>query len=270
MAPIQVHTTSLTVILTVVVQQLVSDAVHNHTHTHTLRYAARSASQQLSRGSDAQKTLQSMLNDGSEEYRQELFAYMATDPVFEPQQEAAGLDVQRDLAMRRLHKLSESGMLQVGFLDSAPLKFFQFHEAVGTMDGSTGTKLTGTRVTVQAGQASCTRPVYLTHLLPLSFVAVQYNLFGGTLLRLGTERHHAAYLKHVDSLDTMGCFALTERGYGNNTVEMRTEARLDRATDEWIVHSPEPASHKYWITNGAKHVCLHSRTPTLHSNHIIG
>jgi acyl-CoA oxidase len=44
-------------------------------------------------------------------------------------------------------------------------------------------------------------------------LTVQFNLFGGTLLKLGTERHEK-YLKGVDDLSVMGCFGLTELGYG--------------------------------------------------------
>lgn len=50
---------------------------------------------------------------------------------------------------------------------------------------------------------------------------VQYNLFGGSLFALGTERHKRI-LEGVDTLDTIGCFALTELGFGNNAVEMET------------------------------------------------
>ncbi len=48
-------------------------------------------------------------------------------------------------------------------------------------------------------------------------LTVQYNLFGGTLYTLGTERHMKV-AEGVDTLDTIGCFALTELGYGNNAV----------------------------------------------------
>jgi len=77
------------------------------------------------------------------------------------------------------------------------LRVFANHEMAGMVDGSFATKLT-----------------------------VQYNLFGGTLATLGTDRH-----KHIsggiDTLDTIGCFALTELGYGNNAIEMETTATWD-------------------------------------------
>lgn len=36
----------------------------------------------------------------------------------------------------------------------------------------------------------------------------------GTVLKLGTKVHHDQLLKGIDSLDAVGCFALTELGYG--------------------------------------------------------
>lgn len=42
-------------------------------------------------------------------------------------------------------------------------------------------------------------------------------MFGGTVFTLGTERH-LAVAEGVDNLSTIGCFALTELGYGDNAV----------------------------------------------------
>lgn len=39
----------------------------------------------------------------------------------------------------------------------------------------------------------------------------------GTVLKLGTKFHHDKVLKGIDSLDAVGCFALTELGYGMHT-----------------------------------------------------
>jgi hypothetical protein len=45
------------------------------------------------------------------------------------------------------------------------------------------------------------------------------------MISLGTERHRK-YLKEIDEMKVVGCFALTELGYGNNAVEMETRAGL--------------------------------------------
>ena len=81
-------------------------------------------------------------------------------------------------------------------------------------------------------------------------MTVQFNLFGGTMLKLGTERHRWL-LKGIDSLNDIGCFALTELGYGNNAIEMETTAVYDHAKKEIIINTPSTLAQKYWITNSA-------------------
>lgn len=60
-------------------------------------------------------------------------------------------------------------------------------------------------------------------------------------------------LEGIDNLNDIGCFGLTELGYGNNAVEMETTAEFDPETKEFIVDTPHPLAQKYWITNGAVH-----------------
>ena len=57
----------------------------------------------------------------------------------------------------------------------------------------------------------------------------------------------------IDTLKDVGCFGLTELGYGNNAVEMETTATYDKQTQEFIVNTPTTVAQKYWITNGALH-----------------
>eukprot|EP00164_Ancoracysta_twista_P000973 GFYU01001273.1.p1 GENE.GFYU01001273.1~~GFYU01001273.1.p1 ORF type:complete len:652 (+),score=214.94 GFYU01001273.1:136-2091(+) len=134
------------------------------------------------------------------------------------------LDEERELALKRLQKITENKLISVkDFLDN-PHRIYAAHEVTGMMDGSTATKMT-----------------------------VQFNLFGGTVLKLGTAKHHGDFLDRIDNLDAMGCFGLTELGYGNNAVEMETTATYDSKTDELIVNTPSTKAQKYWITNGAIH-----------------
>ncbi len=48
----------------------------------------------------------------------------------------------------------------------------------------------------------------------------------------------------IDTLDDVGCFGLTELGFGNNAVEMQTTAIYDKNSKEWIVNTPNPLAQK--------------------------
>jgi hypothetical protein len=39
-------------------------------------------------------------------------------------------------------------------------------------------------------------------------------LSAGTVLKLGTEKHHQGLLRGIDNMTEVGCFALTELGFG--------------------------------------------------------
>jgi acyl-CoA oxidase len=81
---------------------------------------------------------------------------------------------------------------------------------------------------------------------------VQWGLFGGAILHLGTERHHAAYLPGLQSLELMGCFAMTEYGHGSDVANVRTSATYDPSTDEFEIHTPDVGARKEYIGNAAR------------------
>lgn len=83
-------------------------------------------------------------------------------------------------------------------------------------------------------------------------LGVQWGLFGGAIQALGTERHHAAYLPGVMSLEIPGCFAMTETGHGSDVQGLRTTATFDPDTDEFVVHTPDEAARKDYIGNAAR------------------
>lgn len=81
---------------------------------------------------------------------------------------------------------------------------------------------------------------------------VQFGLFGGAVLHLGTRRHHEAYLKDITSLRLPGCFAMTETGHGSNVQQLETTATYDDATGEFVVHTPHDGARKDYIGNAAR------------------
>jgi acyl-CoA oxidase len=82
---------------------------------------------------------------------------------------------------------------------------------------------------------------------------VQWGLFGGAILHLGTGRHHERYLADVMSLDLLGCFAMTETGHGSDVQSIRTTATYDPASDEFVVETPDDDAVKDYIGNAAAH-----------------
>merc|ERR1719354_233420 len=158
-------------------------------------------------------------NDNIEKRRK--FKEFLKDEIFIPRFNLT-LPQEREIALKRLQKVS-GDWISVYDFERNPLNVFAAHEICGMIDGSFATKLT-----------------------------VQFNLFGGTMIKLGTERHRKL-LPAIDSLDAVGCFGLTELGYGNNAVEMETTSTWDNATKEWIINTPSTVAQKYWITNGAVH-----------------
>ena len=145
------------------------------------------------------------------------------DDLFTPKYNIS-LDEERDLAYQRLKKVCDLKTVSVKDFWTNPKNIFTVHELNGMADGSLCTKFT-----------------------------VQFNLFGGTVLKLGTGKHHDLLCDGIDSLEKVGCFGLTELGYGNNAVEMETTATYDPDTKEFIINTPSTKAQKYWITNGAVH-----------------
>ena len=95
---------------------------------------------------------------------------------------------------------------------------------------------------------------------------VQFGLWGGSVLQLGTERHHRAYLEGIGTLDLPGCFAMTETGHGSNVRDLQTVARYEADQQEFVVHTPCLDARKDWIGNAA----LHGRMATVFAQLEVG
>mmetsp|Transcript_19293 Transcript_19293/g.29589 ORF Transcript_19293/g.29589 Transcript_19293/m.29589 type:complete len:410 (-) Transcript_19293:718-1947(-) len=154
--------------------------------------------------------------------KQKWDALFKSNPVFLPKYDLT-LDQQRQLAYDRIKTVSDARLFSIFDFQNDPVNLFTAHEQLAQVDGSLATKFT-----------------------------VQFNLFGGSLMALHTDRH-LPFMRKVDSLEHMGCFCFTELGYGNNAPKMETTATYDKASDSFTIHSPSTLSQKYWITNGACH-----------------
>jgi acyl-CoA oxidase len=97
-------------------------------------------------------------------------------------------------------------------------------------------------------------------------VGVQFGLWGGVVQQLGTELHHARYLKDIATLDLPGCFAMTEAGHGSNVQALRTTATYDPAAMEFIINTPDDDARKEYIGNAA----CHGRMAAVFAQLIVG
>jgi acyl-CoA oxidase len=82
---------------------------------------------------------------------------------------------------------------------------------------------------------------------------VQFGLFAGAILQLGTARHHDKYLADAINGRLLGCFAMTETGHGSNVQALGTTATYDVVTQEFVIHTPDAAARKDYIGNAARH-----------------
>jgi acyl-CoA oxidase len=89
---------------------------------------------------------------------------------------------------------------------------------------------------------------------------VQFGLFGGAILQLGTRRHHDAYLRDLVTGKLLGCFAMTETGHGSNVQALGTVATYDAGAGEFVITTPVDElgeeSRKDYIGNAARHARL--------------
>ena len=93
---------------------------------------------------------------------------------------------------------------------------------------------------------------------------VQFGLFGGSVLWLGTKKHHDKYLKDIGTLAIPGCFAMTETGHGSNVRGLQTTATYDSDKKEFIINTPTHQDGKEYIGNA-----LHSKMASVFAQLIV-
>src|SRR4029077_8434395 len=69
-------------------------------------------------------------------------------------------------------------------------------------------------------------------------VGVQFGLFGGAVLHLGTAQQHERLPGDIARLELPGCFAMTEEGHGSDVQHIRTTATYEDG--DFVIHTPEP------------------------------
>ena len=90
--------------------------------------------------------------------------------------------------------------------------------------------------------------MYVDGSLTIKF-GVQFGLFGGSIQKLGTKKHHETYLRDAGTTALLGCFAMTETGHGSNVRGIKTTATYHKETDTIVIHTPGKNDNKEYIGN---------------------
>ncbi|KAJ9561631.1 hypothetical protein OSB04_006791 [Centaurea solstitialis] len=168
--------------------------------------------------------LSSYLRGKHRDLQQRIFEYFESRPDLQTPIEILKDDY-RELCMRQLVGLvREAGIRPFRSAIQDPSKYFAITEAVGGIDISLGIKL-----------------------------GVQYSLWGGSVINLGTKKHKDKYFEGIDNLEYLGCFAMTELHHGSNVQGIQTVATFDPITDEFVITTPNDGAIKWWIGNAAVH-----------------
>lgn len=105
--------------------------------------------------------------------------------------------------------------------------------------------------------------IYVDGSLAVKF-GVQFGLFGGSIQKLGTKKHHDKYLKATGQALLLGCFAMTETGHGSNVRGVKTTATYEKESDSIIINTPGKNDNKEYIGNA-----LHSTIASVFAQLIV-
>ncbi|MGB6154254.1 MAG: acyl-CoA dehydrogenase [Pricia sp.] len=105
--------------------------------------------------------------------------------------------------------------------------------------------------------------MYVDGSLTIKF-GVQFGLFGGSIQKLGTQKHHDQYLRDAGTATLLGCFAMTETGHGSNVRGIKTTATYDKENDSIVIHTPGKNDNKEYIGNA-----MHSQMASVFAQLIV-
>ncbi len=179
--------------------------------------------------------------DGDEHARREAVRHLLSQPALTPPAEASRAEL-RGWTLGACQLLAEQG-----------LGALSFPEAYGGRGD-------------RAGFLAVFETLACGDLGVLVKFGVQFGLFGGSVLELGTERHHRDLLPRIATLELPGCFAMTETGHGSNVAELETTATFDASADELVIHTPRPTARKDYIGNAA----VDGRLATVFAQLLVG
>ena len=81
-----------------------------------------------------------------------------------------------------------------------------------------------------------------------SVMSLHFGVFCSTLRSQCSDDQKEWWLEPAQRGEIVGCYAQTELAHGSNVRGLRTEARLDPETDEWVLNTPDVGATKWWST----------------------
>ena len=77
-------------------------------------------------------------------------------------------------------------------------------------------------------------------------ILLSFTMFMQSIKHLGSDAQVQKYYEPAALLNIIGCYAQTELGHGSNVAGLETTATLDKATDEFVIHTPNIKATKFW------------------------
>eukprot|EP01113_Clastostelium_recurvatum_P025095 TRINITY_DN3014_c0_g1_i6.p1 TRINITY_DN3014_c0_g1~~TRINITY_DN3014_c0_g1_i6.p1 ORF type:complete len:659 (+),score=91.44 TRINITY_DN3014_c0_g1_i6:64-1977(+) len=167
--------------------------------------------------------------------KDEIRAFVASDPVWRQDLHGLPLSEQRLLTLQRAQKIIQHPRVQEQMKDTDLETGYSIGEVIGFADLSANIKC-----------------------------GVMSWLFTGAVKGLGSPEQESLWLPRITSGQISGMFAMTELGHGSNVRNLETEAIYDSITQEFVINTPRPSARKAYIGNA-----IHGQYATVFAKLIV-